>query len=133
VAESQQTHLFIQVVIWVDKGRLALIDHAETQGCISDNLFLELLLLFQTSPHPGCEPTHSVPPCGIWRFSLSLFSATSLFQVKLLGYLEMLKSVRRVWDLGHSCIMVYSPEPVSVTAWKGLCVSGQRWDLQDWG
>lgn len=80
----------------MDKTRLALIDHAETQGqFISDNLFLELLLLFQTFPDQGCEPSHSVPPCGTWRFSLTLFSATSLFQVKLLGYLEM-QSVRHM-------------------------------------
>lgn len=83
----------------MNKTRLALIHHAETQGQISDDLRLELVLLFQIFPYQGREPTHSVAPCGTWQFSLSPFSTTSLFQVKLLSYLEMLKLVRHVYGI----------------------------------
>lgn len=99
MAEQRQKLLFIYVLLWVAKTRLALIHHAETRGRISDNLFLELVLLFQTFPYQGHEPTHSVAPCGTWRFSLSLFSTASLFQVKLLSYLETLKSVRHMYGI----------------------------------
>lgn len=91
---------------WIKKSL-----HCSNTGKISDKLFLEVVLLFQTFPYQGHDPAHPVTPCGTWHFSLSVFnnfpvpSKTS----ELFGSAEV--SETHVWDLSHSCSWVWSPDP----------------------